>query len=906
MIRCLVGFLALAFVATAQTVDIAEPYRVAIAHYQQGDLDAAVAELEALVARHDRDAVATIGPAFGNVWYYLGLCRMEQGDLVEAALAFRHCHTKYANPADGTGENTFQTAAVIKRGEIEQSRGQFGAAAKLYAAALKEIPSGPAREPVLLRLAICLHEAGDSDRPARICRALIEGDATRPELKRLAVLQSCRIAVEQNDLSTARALLRRHSELMTAPILERAAWTRVLLHIGRRCTLLDEPVLALQVYELAASGATAAAAEARQSALAATGYVPGPATNADDELDAELLLSRADAWFHVEAWRLARAGYAQAAPELAAQRRAQALHAASVCSAMLDEPDRAESFAQRLIEITPDYPMLPEVIAAWIESLLRADRLREARDVAWTERDRWDAGNFQREPLDFLAASAGFQLKQYGSAEAEFEAYLAQYPAATRRTEAAYSRAVCLLHQRRWRDAKGAFDELLADDTAREWTDGSLYYRALCLTMLEEVEAAEADSKMLLVAYPTSPHRGDAWNLLGDLRFREKAWDAAEELYTHADEAGDPEAAAYSAYQRIRIALAKSDHALALMRYQAFREQHDGSRELPQAVAVAASVYEAEGQVEAALELLTREILDRADRGRDAGLETLMNAHNALYKRAHGYQALVERLRAFPGAEPTPPTLAAWLALSEIEALESVGGEADRARIQDRYRFLAVNYELDELEGIFILKLARWLEQTGDTASAISYYTVLTTLRDEPTFLQQARIERSRLLRRQPSHQAQALEDLQRVLDAAVSPDLREAASVEIARHWFQAQEWERARTEWEEVLADPNWQMARGEATYGLAFCLDQLGMREAARRHYVNTYIQYEGQIDWSAAAFLRTALMAKEEGQLDQAAQILDDMMSRMGHLDHPVVNRARTLHRQWQEGRVHASN
>ena len=101
-------------------------------------------------------------------------------------------------------------------------------------------------------------------------------------------------------------------------------------------------------------------------------------------------------------------------------------------------------------------------------------------------------------------------------------------------------------------------------------------------------------------------------------------------------------------------------------------------------------------------------------------------------------------------------------------------------------------------------------------------------------------------------------------------------------------------------MLAETQWLMARGEATYGLAVSLDELGLREEARRHYLTTYIHFEGQIDWSAPAFLRTALMAREDGEPEQALQVLGDMMSRMGHLDHPVVNRARTLYQQWQNG------
>jgi hypothetical protein len=64
--------------------------------------------------------------------------------------------------------------------------------------------------------------------------------------------------------------------------------------------------------------------------------------------------------------------------------------------------------------------------------------------------------------------------------------------------------------------------------------------------------------------------------------------------------------------------------------------------------------------------------------------------------------------------------------------------------------------------------------------------------------------------------------------------------------------------------------------------------------------TYIHYEGHIEWSSRAFIRTALIYEERGEYEKALGILDDMMDRLGHLSHPIVDKARTLHQRWHAG------
>ena len=261
-----------------------------------------------------------------------------------------------------------------------------------------------------------------------------------------------------------------------------------------------------------------------------------------------------------------------------------------------------------------------------------------------------------------------------------------------------------------------------------------------------------------------------------------------------------------------------------------------------------------------------------------------------------------------PGPAPTPAPLAAWLALGQIEALEGRGMEGDQGTIDGLYRYVADQYDIKALDGIFLLKLARWSQSVGEDESAIAYYSALTRHRDASLLPHHARIERARLLRKSGDMELrrQAIDDLQRVINECDAPALVEIAGRDRARAFAENGEWAKALVEWESYLARNDWLMARAEATYGVASCHDHLLRYEEALQQYVNTYVHFEGQVEWSARAFVRAALIVREQGDEKRAIGILDDMMARMGHLAHPIVNKARTLHVQWTNQASKAEN
>ena len=133
---------------------------------------------------------------------------------------------------------------------------------------------------------------------------------------------------------------------------------------------------------------------------------------------------------------------------------------------------------------------------------------------------------------------------------------------------------------------------------------------------------------------------------------------------------------------------------------------------------------------------------------------------------------------------------------------------------------------------------------------------------------------------------------------------MHEEAVLGIARILTEDERFDKAQVEWERYLEDRSWTRARAEANYSYGRCLDEQGKKPEALKVYVSVYANFAGHLDWSTRAYLRTAALLKENGKEAQALKVLQDMLKRMGHLDHPGVAKAKEIFIEWREAYVAA--
>ena len=260
---------------------------------------------------------------------------------------------------------------------------------------------------------------------------------------------------------------------------------------------------------------------------------------------------------------------------------------------------------------------------------------------------------------------------------------------------------------------------------------------------------------------------------------------------------------------------------------------------------------------------------------------------------------LLQRLDDFPAPKPLPRGLAGWLLVARIETLETLGSTSHSNRIEGLYRELSA-FDSQQLANYPLVKLARWLNSRGETAAAVKRYDAVLARPPEQGYADYALLDLGLMEAASESaaDRQRALERLETVLEGYQTPELAEAATLGIARLHMQAGQWEEAFPRWSEYLSHRNWTSARAEANYQLAVCLDHAGKTAEALKSYISTYVNFEGHVDWSARAYLRSAIIQKERGDAERALLVLDDMLKRLGHIDNPVIGRARTLKTEWE--------
>ena len=885
-------------------------YRDAVTHLEAGNTEAALGEFRELVDTMASDAPVSVGPAFGNIFYHYGEALDASGRPREAIEAWRRCYTEYPNePGAASRANHHVEAALLRWAETAFSLGQTGDAVKLYLQALKKHGDRVDRDQVLLNLARCMQATGDDRRAEMIFERILNQsiEAANADAFRIALLERCLAHARAGAFARLERLLHENRPALAVTAAQRLPLTPLLLQIARRCLFADHSLLALQFLHYAAHPDEADRMRRQRAVL---GLSPLPAPPFDDqelmELQDAVLLARATALYQAGAYRVALAGYGRLFASRASDHDPQVLHAAATCASLIDEPDQAAGFIIALRNDHAEYPRLTEAMTSWLESLLRTDRFAEARDIGIEYRDALPAGRPERENIDFHVATALYRLEDFAASGAAFAAFRRDFPHSEQDAVAAYYEAASAVHERTWEDALCLLEALpaLPDDLA----DGAVYYLAVASHMTGDIARAHDAVTRLRDTFPDSPHLGPALNIAGDQQFVLGDYESADTLYREAESAaathdGQRTVRAYAAFQRIRAARYLKRWNQVLQRYDRFEQTYPLSAHLAPAAMEAAAALASQGHTDTALTLLVERILERADQPDDPDLPHLLDQHHTLYKTAHGYEALVERLTSFPGPRPTPRTLRAWLLMGRIEALESIGTSPASGAMQSLYQELTQTFETGELPDLFVLKLARWLHDTGEPRAAISYYRVLTDLRRDGDLKRVADLELARLLGAvgDTVEQDEALAMLDGILQAEPGTTMREAATLEVARIQMVRAEWAQAATAWQTLLDEPDWVSARAEAHYQLAACKDRLSQTDEALALYLGTYIHFEGHIEWSSRAFVRTALIYRDRGDEEKALAVLNDMMNRMGHLSHPVIDKARTLHRQWQTGK-----
>ena len=832
--------------------------------------------LTRLIDEHGEDAEIVLGPAFGNLLYHQGVAHQMLGNYSSAAKAFERCYVRFPNQeSEPNNRNEFRNLALHSWASVEHIQTHYGNASKLYAKALNSLDPELNPNSLLLNLGICLRQDGRYEPALRHFETVLHGgvrkQATSSQRLR-ALLQLARHWIESGDANEANQLLDQHGELLATmdpidPLLH-----PLLLYLGERTTYLSEHELALRWYNLV-----------------------------NDEAHPSLQLGKAHAFFELGRFSDALETYEQLALLEEHEKRDEILLAASLSATHLGDMERATAYAEHVRNEFPTWHRWPEAYVALCDRFLRDDRPIDT--LNWAEKIRClvPGETAARQQLDFVSALSNFRLGDAAFAAELFQLFVVEHMDSDLTGRATYQEALCRLQLGEHDSAAILFENVLAlyDDTT--WGPGVRYRCAQTYLHQARTNQAIALLEEVLYCFADSPQVPDTLLLLGNIYLeQDQPHDALlqfEQASVSANTLEDEEALAQSLSSRANVYLQLGKWTVG------FTLASNMAEDFPCAVQtrttllrIAESADHQEDLVQSRT-LLWNWLTEQAAHHFADELEAVVQMYSTLFKRSHTYEEHLDHLEQRAHEVPESPVLASLLLHEQINAL---AGAADRpSLIHVLHEQLLREFDLANLSTGTLLHLARWLGQKNRTQEALDIYEFASCYRDDSPQQFDVAIEYASLLAKTRKNGGfqRANQLLTEVVQYADQSHAQEAATAELARIQYQALQWKDSGETWRFYLTHQEWTDARAEATYRLGACLDRQGNTEEALSQYLKAYIQFEGQVRWSSPAFLRSALIAQEQGDQEKALSILDDMMSRMGHLTHPIVNKARTLHQRW---------
>lgn len=946
IVGALVLFAATQALSQDSALDVPVAYDRAVQALESGNFDDGLTALEPVLVKHAEDGMEQFGPVFGHFFYLKGILLIRKGTYQEAIAPLQICYEKYSNDSlklqkDKQSEaklpNRFRYQALSQWASCHLMLKQPAEAAGLYEKLLAEATDDPEvnRGEVQINLAICYLNLPDKkDKGRDFLLEQLKSTAWTGRMKRRIFLSlatewtpSAPLAELVPVLADAAPLIRE------APALEKMSeMNPAFANLAALALQGGDPLRALAWYHLMGSPDEGARDFSRQQqALKARQLAPSLETQRQAALKAleenaaayraqlaPMLLGIGAAHIQIKSYAGSRAAYArleQMDPQL--KDRPLVLHNLVVCSVNLNTWQDVIVFGEKFFDEFPDHELRPAVARLMVEVLFIEQKYQEAYDVARETRDRFKAGDAMRDIPDFVLGASAYHLEKYEETARELELYVSSYPQGQRLEPARFYLASTRVKLLQWPEAAELFDKFLADYPQSQLRPGALHLASLSHLVAGNLDRAEVCLSELQSKYPDSPEIPSSYNVLGDLlTAKESDYSTVAPAYVKArdlvekDGRGDAGVAAYALRQLIAAASNEQEWEVAATFFDDFRKGYaDSSWNSDAVIASLDALVKTERRSEAR-ELLEALVNENATEGPSPALDELVGSYVEFIRSNWSASEALEFFKKFPAlSKPAPPALESWLITAELETLEKADPKGNADAVRKAYIRLTALYELNEKEisNYSLVKLARWtLEDRKKEDVARKIYDFILKERPYGAAMGFALIEKAKIdaASKDPVTRMNALETFRDAITRIDDPSMHEEAVLGIARMFTEDKKYPEAQVEWEKYLADRTWTRARAEANYSYALCLDMQGKKAEALKVYVSVYANFAGHLDWSTRAYLRTAAILKEKGRDVDALKVLQDMLKRMGHHDHPGVAKGKEIFIQWRDAYVAA--
>ena len=909
------GSLALSSALPAQ--DIAADFQRAVVQMQSKDWAAAKAALDALIAQYDGDGIdasAEFGPRFGAIYYHRGLCSFELKDYPAAIADFDICATKFANKkgTEPTDQNTYAKQAIFRKGGALQYDGKYEAAIEAYE---KFIASKPeegsySKGAYLLSLGTCQAKIGKNAEAGKTLGTLFQnaqayGMKPRQLLFAFRQLADGWIGSGKASEKDAHAFLDQYGSLLKESPWQIASSRSdvAMLQLGKAAN--DAGMFTLGIRILGFVPKTSDVVSELEQRAARYPKVP---VQLQTEIDKYTALASGDPNEVRSLSQIAtayeklgdpRAGYViydflfRNYPNTTY--RPQILYGAAAMASKVGDLAATQVYGETFLTEYPEHELSKDISALMLGQLFKDRKYEAALSLAETVRATMPEASPQRELPDFVMAGSFYYLGRYPAAEKEFADHVKNYPKSEFGESIRYFQAANLVKLGRWNDAASKLDAFLKDYPKSIYTDTALYERATThFYGGGDTELSSALAKLDRVAseFPDSQVIDSAQLLRGDILLRQEkpaeATKAYQEAMATAEKMNHSPVEAAALAQLVAVSAQEGDDDKTIEYFERFEKDYSSSPQRAITLVTALPALKKAGRAEEGLSKMEDLIKNLGSMPDSEEMEKVVNTYAQEYMEVKSADALIDRIRELEKDVLGNTPLVAWLTMARIRVLED---PANKEAFKQREARIKVAYNdiqtlpKNQLANSIKDQVGRNLVRQGNIELARPWFQAvidgnLVDYKDSAVL----GLANADAASGKKADLEKAAAGYRRVIREFKTPALQEEATLGLGRVLSEAGDYKKALEEgWEPYVKNRSWALARAEANFRKSEAQDKLGQTDAALTGYmVGVVGAFKSTIRYSAPAWLRAAELEYGKGNKENAYKILDDMVTRMGHL------------------------
>jgi len=923
------------FNGSAQEDDLTDPvvaYNKSVSAIQLQNWEEALKLTNGIIQAHGDGALKRYGPVFGHFYFLKGLALLGSDQAAESIEAFKTCYETYSNEILSTGTddetkgllpNLFRNAALVQWANAEMKTENYEAAKERFEQILVvgKDDSKVNMIHVGVNLGRCYLKAGDLKKGYEFMSRPLGNTNLSEGLRETIYMIIAEDWSTEVAFAEARSFIDTFSNVVDRdPFLERYERNPRFQYLAQVALQQQDPVRALAWYErMVNSRLLLPEFEARYDSLKnrpVSEAMTARKAEVLDELNKQLndleqgyiqtLNGVGSAHFMLQNFPGSYVAFSRLSDEAGKghSERPVFLHNAVVSAAQIQKWTEAYQYGKQFLDEFPDHELKPAVARVLVELLFLREEYEEAFRVSGEVRQGMEEGSSIRDIPDFVYGAAAFHLGEMETAETELSSYFGTHTQGERREMVHFFLGLTKVQLRKWEEAAGIFSDFLSTYPKSLLTPAVLYQGALSEFMIDQLEGAVAKVNRIHQEYPDHETAPPAWNLKGDLASTlESPAEEIELCYANGRDKGvqmqQPDTTAYALWQLLMLAVDNEDWAGAEGHYLQFQSDYADSDYRNDLLVAALPMLVEQGRSDEGLQLLRDRVWENRTDPESVTLSEMFGSYVDFLETNYETDFAQEKLREMQFERATTPALKGWAMVALADSLENAEAEADE--VNKIYYQLEAGFEPAEHSNYPTVRLARWITEVRKRPEEARglYEYILENRPGTPNYdfclVDVAQIQAAS---DDPAQREEAMGKFAAVLAEVPNEELQEKAVLGMARIRMQDKNYEEAISHWEAYLENRSWALSRPEANYSLASCYEQQGNLADALKIYVSVYANFPGHLDWSTRAYLRTAAITKGSGEDLKALQILQDMLKRMGHLDHPGVQKGKEIFAKWR--------